>query len=318
MAKGKNARSWRKLEPGDIVDVIAPASTSPRELFRKAPAAIRGMGLESRIPKRMYSKDSPFSSNSDQNRAAMLIKALRAKDSKLIWCTRGGYGCARLLPFLEKIKPPKQPKLLMGYSDITALHVFLRDRWGWSTLHGPVLDRLSSGKLPKEDYQALNNILFGAEGQIQYSGLKQLNARARRVKRVSGRVGGGNLTVYMTLFGTRFEPTSPQILMLEDIGERGYQLDRLLNQLTQSEHLKSVKAIVFGEFVGGQEPGTKKSFVHRAIQDFAESCSLPVFRWLKFGHGVHNRPMPFGQQGVLKVEKKGVTLTVQTGVASRA
>lgn len=302
------------MEPGDLVDVVAPASTSPKDLFRKAPSSIKNMGLEPRIPKKIFSKDSPFFSNNDDERARMLISALKAKDSKFIWCTRGGYGCARLLPYLEKIKAPKNPKLLLGYSDITALHVFLRDKWGWTTLHGPVLDRLSSGKLPKADYESLNKILFGAIDQVQFTGLKPLNVKAKNTKRISGRLGGGNLTVYLSLFGTRFEPIPPDVLVLEDLGERGYRVDRLLNQFYQSKHLKKTKCIIFGEFTGGHEPESRRSYVQRAIREFAQSCHIPVFNGIKIGHGVDNRPIPFGQNAVIKNSKEGITLNVRTGV----
>ncbi len=307
-------KSWKKLEPGDLVDVIAPASRSPKDLFRKAPSSIKKMGLEPRIPKKLFSNDSPFYSHRDDQRAKMLIAALKAKDSKFIWCTRGGYGCARLLPFLEKIKAPPMPKLLLGYSDITALHVFLRDKWGWPTLHGPVLDRLSSGKLPKADYESLNKILFGAVDQVQFTGLKPLNGKAKNTKRISGRLGGGNLTVYLSLFGTRFEPKPTDILVLEDLGERGYRVDRLLNQFYQSGHLKKTKCIIFGEFTGGLEPESSRSYVQRAIREFAQSCNIPVFKGLKIGHGVDNRPIPFGQIAVIKNNKDGCMLNVPTGV----
>lgn len=310
-------KKWKNLIPGDIVDVVAPASRSPKPLARQAPRAVRSLGLKARIPKTLFDQSSPFFAAADKVRAQNLIRALKSPDSKLIWCTRGGYGCARLLPYLEKINPPAQAKLLLGYSDITALHVFLRDKWGWPTLHGPVLDRLASGKLPAEDSLQLNNILFGAVSHVIYSGLKPMNSKAQRASRIQGRVGGGNLAVYLSLFGTRFEPQPPEILVLEDQGERGYRVDRLLNQLLQSGHLENVKCVVFGEFIGGVEPGSQRSYVRRAIQDFAKSLSRPVFEGLKFGHGVHNRPLPFGTAAVLRKTREGVELQIETGVQAR-
>ena len=117
-------KTWSALEPGDIVDIVAPSSGSDREGLQQAMSFIRSLDLVPRFQKGIFGADL-LCASTDENRFKQLKKAIAAKDSKVIWCLRGGYGSARLLPMLDKLKAPKTAKLLIGYSDITHLHMFV-------------------------------------------------------------------------------------------------------------------------------------------------------------------------------------------------
>ena len=124
------------VSKGDIVDVIAPASPCLPADLERGLAAARALGLEPRVPRHFFAKSMLFA-NTDQKRLEHLRAAVYAADSKLIWCVRGGYGSIRLLDAMARWPRPKRPKILLGYSDVTTLHAFVNQRWGWPSLHGP-------------------------------------------------------------------------------------------------------------------------------------------------------------------------------------
>jgi muramoyltetrapeptide carboxypeptidase len=159
-----------QLDPvrkGDIVDVVAPASKcTPLEL-RRAIQEIKALGLKPRVPKNLFGKSELFS-NSDDVRLKHLKDAIYARDSKLIWCVRGGYGAIRLMPQIEKWPRPKQAKIFLGFSDITTLHAHFNKRWKWPTLHGPLMDRLGRDAMSAGEKRALVGMIFGRRhGRIQ-------------------------------------------------------------------------------------------------------------------------------------------------------
>ena len=125
-----NNKSWKFLQPGDVIDVIAPSSTVPSEnlleYYTKIEEFFKKIGLIARIPNDLIVIDKDlFSANDLGYRAKHLIDCFNDKTSKAIWSIRGGYGAAKIIPFLEQTSPPKNTKLLLGFSDITALHLFL-------------------------------------------------------------------------------------------------------------------------------------------------------------------------------------------------
>ncbi|MCB0392487.1 MAG: LD-carboxypeptidase, partial [Bdellovibrionales bacterium] len=141
---------WQSLEPGDIVDIIAPASSSTGKDFQNALRFVHKMGFIPRAPKDIFGKDL-LCANSDEKRFVHLKKALYAKDSKVIWSLRGGYGSLRLYPYLTKVKPPTKKKLFIGYSDTTAIHHFLNQKWNWQSLHGTMLEEMGRGEAGRRE-----------------------------------------------------------------------------------------------------------------------------------------------------------------------
>jgi muramoyltetrapeptide carboxypeptidase len=172
-----------QLDPvrkGDIVDVVAPASKcTPLEL-RRAIQEIKALGLKPRVPKNLFGKSELFS-NSDDVRLKHLKDAIYARDSKLIWCVRGGYGAIRLMPQIEKWPRPKQAKIFLGFSDITTLHAHFNKRWKWPTLHGPLMDRLGRDAMSAGEKRALVGMIFGRAATVEFKGLKPLNVARHAV-----------------------------------------------------------------------------------------------------------------------------------------
>jgi muramoyltetrapeptide carboxypeptidase len=277
------------LAPGDIVDVVAPGFRCGTEQLERGIAFLERQGLVPRVPPDLFGADL-LCANTDAHRFAQLRKALYARDSRAVWCVRGGYGALRIIQRLQALKPPSRPKLLIGYSDATTLHQLLNLFWGWPSLHGPLLDRLGGAEVPEAERAELAAVLFGGAPQTTFADLQPLNAAARRRHRIISRLTGGNLTVLQSTLGTALQRRPTGMLFLEDIGERGYRIDRMLEQLRQAGVLRNLKAIVLGSFLGGAE-ADGSNLGHAVLERFAQTLAIPVLSGIQAGHGAYQRPV---------------------------
>lgn len=307
------ARShWKHLNPGDVVDVVAPGFACRPEELESGLAFLRSWKLVPRVSEGLL--DGHFlHSQSDEFRLRDLRRALLAADSKAVWCLRGGYGANRLLPGLARTRRPAKPKLLIGLSDVTSLHVFLRQVWGWPTLHASLLDRLGAGKVPARDRRDLRELIFGGSLLVTHPGLRPMNEEARRRSSLSGELVGGNVIVLQSTLGTPWQiQTRGKILFFEDLGERGYRLDRVFEHFRQAGALMGCRGVVFGEFLGGDEP-RGGNLVRRTLQRFADESKFPVWSGVPAGHGKRQGVLPLGT--LAKIERRGqnFTLTLSSG-----
>jgi muramoyltetrapeptide carboxypeptidase len=260
-------------------------------------AFLRQLGLKPRVPRTLFGPDL-LCAQSDRMRLDHLRRALTAPDSSCVWCVRGGYGAIRIVEPLLRLAPPRQRKLFIGYSDATTLHYLINQHWKWPSLHGPLLDRLGSGGVRGDELAELKAALFGGLAATTFSGLTPLNAAARKRGTLVSTVFGGNLTVLQTIVGTALERRPRAILFLEDVGERGYRVDRMLQHLSQAGVFRGVRAVVFGNFVGGRE-SDGRTLVPAVLERFARAQRFPVLMGMQAGHGEHQRPVFFGTRAQL-------------------
>lgn len=313
----KKQKTWEPLKKGDVVDVIASGFSTTPEALEGAKKFLINLDLTPRVPQDLYGADI-ICSNTDEVRFKHLKHALLAKDSRAIWCLRGGYGALRLIDKLAKLKPPKQPKqpkLFIGYSDSTTIHNYLNQFWHWPTMHGPLLDRLGGLARVDEQVTELTDLIFGRQRRVIFKNLSPLNAAAaKKNKKITASIVGGNLAVTQTHLGTRYaRQPKGQILFFEDVGERGYRVDKMLKHLELAGYLLGVKAIIFGEFIRGEEPGPNSaSRVPDVLKRFADEQKIPVFSGIEVGHGDQQRPLPLGTTAELNCGSKPL-LIVSSG-----
>jgi len=287
------------LQPGDTVDVIAPASGCHPEVIEKFKTFLTGWELKYHIPEDIFGSDL-LCANSDEKRFNQLSAALSNSHSKAVWCLLGGYGSPRLLPLLEKLKPIAQHKLFIGFSDITALHIFLQMKWGWQTIHGPSGRQAALSQVSASSLNSLKKMLFSEKNTLTYA-LQPLNKLAENDSTITTSIIGGNLSLIQTSIGTRWQinPTD-KILFIEETSERAYKVDRMLGHLKQAGILDQAKAIILGDFTGGAEPGGG-NFVADTLKIFAEHCNIPVLHLAGAGHGESNYPISFGPPVALQM-----------------
>lgn len=287
---------WHALEKGDLVDIVAPGMKPRPRVVEGIAKFLDSWGLNVRIPKDLLGKDL-ICSNSRAYRFESLRRALTAKDSKMVWCLRGGYGSIHLLRGLDKLKIPRN-KIFMGLSDSTSLHTFLVQKWGWSTIHGANIDRFALNEIEPREKSRFHKMLFGQDDVLTYR-LKPMNEAALKNKRILSSIVGGNLITLQSSFGTSFaiDPHG-KFLFVEDIGERAYRVDRVFEHMDHLNMFKGVKAILYGQFTGGHE-ADGKSLVPRLLKQFAQSKKIPVFGGIQSGHGPIQHPIPFGTRAVI-------------------
>lgn len=290
---------WKPLKKGDTLAIIAPAAApakneKPIEPIKELLAA---WGLTPFFPDNLFGEDL-LCANNESERVKSLQAALLDPTIAGIWCLRGGYGSMQLLPQLANFLRPEQHKLFIGMSDITALHLFLQQQWGWSTLHASSAQAVSLKKIAEENITELRNILLGEVNSLEYS-LTPLNSLAKTEKKIVSSITGGNLSLIRNSLGTFWQVNAKnKILLFEDINERGYRIDGMLEQLTQAGIFKDVSAVLIGDFSGGKEPDGS-SLEDPVLQRFADRADFPVLRCFGVGHGDFNRPLPFGVSGEL-------------------
>lgn len=290
------------LKPGDIVDIVAPGSPCSEEHLQKAATWLKAQGYQPRFPSDILTPDL-FLANSDEKRFEYLMAALTAKDSKAVWCLRGGYGCLRLVPRLLKEKPPAQEKLFIGLSDITTLHLLLNQKWNWRSLHASLLDRVGQNKLSEQNKNELIGVIENKQTEVVFNNLKPLNATAEKMqtqkKEITSNVIGGNLAVFCASVGTPLQPkTKGRFIFFEDIGERGYKVDRLLQQIWQAGLFEDCAGIILGDFIDGNE-ADGKNYIWPVIEKFSQKLKVPVFSGVQSGHAELQRPLFFNTKAKL-------------------
>jgi muramoyltetrapeptide carboxypeptidase len=291
------------LQSGDRVRLIAPASPFDPGLFRAGLRVLEGLGLVPVVDRGEFVRDG-FLAGSDQRRAEKLMSALQEEDSKAVWCIRGGYGTARLLPLLDLPRLRRHPKLLVGFSDVTALLVQFTRPGGFVTIHGPVITQLS--RLPASDLRWLRTLLFGTRAPERVPLSRTLTLVAGKAE---GRLVAGNLSILASLAGTPFAPDlRGALLCLEDVGEEAYRLDRVFWQIVSAGLLKRVRGIVVGDLAGCKPEGASRHSARHVLERAIAALGLPALSCATFGHGRRNLALPVGVRARLDAGARTLTL----------
>ena len=283
-----------------IVDVVAPGSSASPQEIRDSFSILKKMNFQPRFFGSR--KHSLFFAQDEDEAYKNFKKALWSKDSSLIWAVRGGYGSQRMIQRLSKLKrQPSYKKLFIGYSDVTVIHDWIYKNFSWPTLHFSNLASLpflSPSSLKK--FQTVLN-----QKPIEFSSLRRINKKSNVVE---GVLTGGNLTMIQTCIGTpAFVSRANQILFLEDVNVKPYQVHRALWQMREGGVFKKTRAVVFGRWVEHSSTIQKEVLI-----PWAKNQPFPVFVNLPCGHGRINHPLPLGVRAQIKPAQKNLfTLKIQ-------
>ncbi|AKT40488.1 peptidase S66 [Chondromyces crocatus] len=228
-----------------------------------------------------------------KQRAADLVWALTSRDVDAVYVARGGYGCVHCLPAIPwaEVVPGR---LLLGFSDVTALLVALGQRTGVTGVHAPTLDKLAT-KTDAETQAAVQRLLAEG-GEVTLPG-RLVSGQADAVE---GPVVGGNLCVLASLIGTPWQVQADgALLVLEDVDEAPYRLDRMVTQFLESGALARVRAVLLGEFTRCTVPREAGWTLEELLVELVEPLGVPVVCGVGVGHGPHNLPWYFGGRGRL-------------------
>ncbi|HEX2476126.1 MAG TPA: LD-carboxypeptidase [Lacipirellulaceae bacterium] len=312
----------KALRRGDAISVVVPAGPVNRERIDRALERLRGRGFRTKLYGDIY-RSQGYLAGDDETRAEELMAAFRDPETTGIWCARGGYGVARLLHRIDFDLIRRHPKVVLGFSDITALHIAIHQRTDLVTYHGPNLQDGFGGEnemLPANEaalWQAIladnqSNAALGYAydlAAIENIELRTLSGGASR-----GRMIGGNLAVLAGLMGTPFEvDTAGRILFLEDVGERLYRIDRYLSQLRLAGKLQAAAGVLLGSFsFNDDEPSESEAAVGALLEDYFSRLDVPVLAGFPAGHAKYNMTLPIGALVEIDANKKQVRVCEQT------
>ncbi|MEO6759161.1 MAG: LD-carboxypeptidase, partial [Saprospiraceae bacterium] len=242
----------------------------------------------------------------DAQRLADLHQAFADPEVEAVWCLRGGYGCSRLLPQLDYDLIRRNPKIFIGYSDVTALHLAIHERTGLVCFHGPV----AVSEFPEDTVQHLRSVLvdpaagytLSIPGKDEPLYGEEFRPFTINPGQAQGSLTGGNLSLLSALAGTPWMPSlKHKIVFIEDIGEQPYRIDRMLYQLAQATDLSQAAGIALGVFTDCNPKGDSPSLsLVETLTDFFRQWKMPVVYGLPFGHIAHQATLPYGVQAELQ------------------
>jgi len=276
------------LRPGDGIAVVAPASPFDKERFERGIRALQDIGLEPRFGRGVFERHQGYLAGDDNRRLEELRHALQDASAKALVLARGGYGVQRIVSGLPLDLVEKSAKPVIGYSDATVLHeIWWRARV--PSIHGPMCTQLGEDRTALE---RLGMLLTGEDpGRIHWPPHAVRGGHAERPLR------GGNLAVLASLCGTPLQPSFDGcVVMLEDLNEPPYRLDRLCTQLLQSGAFEGAKGIVVGDLFGVGETSEGRNEV---LAERFGPLGIPLVFSAPFGHAGRNQPVAFGVPNAL-------------------
>lgn len=295
-------RKPRRLGPGAMIGIAAPASPFDPESFERGVQALRGMGFNTVIPEGLSAAQG-YLAGSDEHRAALLQRLFDDERVDAVACARGGYGSLRILRLLDYERIAAHPKVFIGFSDATALLTTITERCGFAAFHGPVVTGLA------EASESTVAALLAAVASDAPLILRPPTAVTVRPGSAAGVVCGGNLTTLCHLLGTPFQPSfRNRILFLEDRGEAPYRIDRMLTQLKLAGCLKGVRGIVLGAFTDCGSLPEILAIVRERLADAA----IPMLAGMEAGHTEPNLTLPLGVKAVLDAGRGSLSFECAT------
>ena len=308
----------KRLKKGDLIGFISPAS-SPNDLTRveKGVKYFESMGYRVEVGKNV-GKYYGYLAGTDEERVGDLHYMFGKKKERAIICLRGGYGTPRIVRFLDYKLIRENPKILVGYSDITTLQTAILSRAKLVTFAGPMVavdfwdtpvnpyteeyfwrvltsnKKIGKVKLPNDDYK------------MEFHGTKN----------AEGRIVGGNLTHFAVLLGSKYFPKMKNnILLLEDVDESPYRIDRYFTELFNCGVFKEVKGLILGQFTDCEEKDPEKRTLNlaEAMHDYLKVLEIPVIKNFPHGHVKENITFPFGTEVKMNM-KKGFVEFMENGV----
>ncbi len=311
----KPAAEWTRpaaLQRGDTIAFVAPAGPADPERVAQAKAKFEAMGYKVSVPATLPTRKDRYLAGTDDERAAEFNAAIKDTSVRAVFAIKGGYGLTRIIDRLDYAAIRANPKIICGFSDLTAVHLAVAKKCRLITFHSPMpqfgLWRDGEGFDYSNDlfWQTLRGDTFPKTGGFP------VPLPAGRPKPVglvpgkaTGRLVGGNLSLVTATMGTPFEiEPAGNILFLEDTGEKGYRVDRMLSQLRLAGHLDRIAGVVLGTF-----DGTDEAELDTLIREYFGKCKVPVMTNYPVGHTPFNATLPHGS--LVQIDTATGTIVVQ-------
>ena len=303
----------KRLKPGATLGLVAPGSFITEKELQESQQNLEALGFKVAYSKTILAKEG-YLAGTDAQRAEALHEMFSRNDIHGIVAARGGYGCTRLLPLLDYELIQKHPKVLVGYSDITALLFAIFRKTGLVCFHGPV----GVSTFNPFSTKFFTQVLMEPRDRLTLQSIEETSPKAAakpvtiRNVTVRGRLVGGNLSLVVSLIGTPYDvDTANKIIFLEEVGEEPYRVDRMITQMLEAGKFAAAAGVALGVFsdclAKPGESGITSSFsVEEVLSDLLGHLDIPVVSGLSFGHIRNKFTLPFGGTA----ELNGLTQTL--------
>jgi muramoyltetrapeptide carboxypeptidase len=293
------------LKKGDTIAITCPAGYMAKEKAQTCIDTLQSWGFEVLVGKTLGSKSKTYFSGTDEERLSELQAMLDEPSVKAILCGRGGYGIGRIIDEIDFTDFKKNPKWIIGFSDVTVLHAHINKNLNIATLHSPMAAAFNDGGFKNKYICSLKDVLEGKKANYTCKSHK-----FNKTGNVKAELVGGNLALLAHLTGTTSElQTKNKILFLEDIGEQLYNVDRMMHQLKRSGKLNDLSALIIGGFTDiedTQRPFGKK--VYEIIHELINEYKYPVCFGFPVSHEKENVVLKSGCKYQLSITLSKVTL----------
>jgi len=303
-----------RLKPGDTVSLVNPAGATAHRLdVEIITESMEALGLKVKVAEHAFDRYG-YLAGSDRDRAADVNAQFADPDVDAVLAVRGGWGCARILPLINYETVRRNPKILVGYSDVTALLIAIHARTGLVTFHGPL--GISSWNSFSVDY--FEKILFNGE-MVEMKNPREIGDNLTQVKdriqtitpgKARGTLVGGNLTVLSAIVGSPYLPSwDNAILVLEDVRENIYRIDRMLTQLKLAGILDRIAGFVFGKCTEcGPGQGYGSLTIEQVFDDHIKPLKIPAWYGAMIGHVSRQFTLPLGIQVEIDAEQGSIKM----------
>ena len=284
------------IKKGETIGLVSPASPLiNKDNFSSGVQVLEKKGFEVKFNRKLLNSKG-YLAGSDQERADEFNKLWADPEVKALIAARGGYGCLRMIDLIDMKQIRKNPKILIGFSDLTVLLNAIHKKTSLVTFHGPVVTTLAD--IDKQSQISFFNVLTGKTQNL----IKPSKVKILKEGKAKGILLGGNLTTLVHMIGTPYEiPWNNTILFIEDTGESPYRLDRLLTHLSKAKSLQKLKGLILGTFTDEErkENGAMQKAVRKRIVELFEGLDIPVWANFPVGHSRRNLILPIGVRAVM-------------------
>lgn len=306
----------RRLKKGDLIGLVAPGSTpTPNEKIEKGVRYLEQLGYRVKLGK-YVTEVLGYLAGTDDQRVSDLNEMLRDNNVKAIFALRGGYGTPRLLPRIDYAAARRNPKIIAGYSDLTALQLALFRKIGLVTFSGPMVAVEMWNTIDPYTEEHFWRVLTSTKRIGTLLNPENEPLRLMNPGKAEGRLIGGNFSLMASLMGTPFQPNlAKALLVLEEVDEAPHRVDRMFAQLHNAGVLKKISGLILGKFTDcvPSDPSKPHLTVEQVLRDVSQRVKCPVISNFQYGHIPRKLTVPLGlkakmdsSRGLIEVEEAGV------------
>lgn len=314
-AESLKSKKTNRLKVGDTIGLISPGGFITEEQLNESKTNLTSLGFHVLSAKNILNCYG-YLAGTDKERAEDVHEMFGNKKVDGIVCVRGGYGCARVLDFLDFNLIKHNPKIVIGYSDITALLYGIYSQTGLTGFHGPV----ATSTFNDFSVNIFKSVLMEPHHPYVLRNADEANSKSEYTPfvihggKATGRLVGGNLSIVASLIGTKYDlDTHGKIIFLEEVGEEPYRIDRMLTQMMQAGKFKHAAGVALGVFSKCDPKPDQSSIANsfsmqEVVKERFSQFKIPVVYGLSFGHIVNKFTLPFGINAELDADKQTITL----------